>query len=96
MLILYTLPNCPNCIQIKSKLIASGYEFEERPMDAAESITDMRFLGCFAMEAPVLRVDDTFFEYQHCLREGFFSELLGMCNNLHELPDFDEIHESTT
>jgi len=96
MLILYTLPSCPNCIQIKSKLKACGYEFEEQPMDTAENIAELRYNACFAMEAPVLRVGDSFYEYQHCMKEGFFSELLGMCDNKHEIPDFDEIHESTT
>ena len=96
MLILYTLENCPNCLQIKSKLIYCGYEFEEQPMDTAENIAELRYNACFAMEAPVLRVGDSFYEYHHCMKEGFFSELLGMCDNKHEIPDFDEIHESTT
>ena len=96
MLILYTLPNCPNCIQIKSKLIASGYEFEERPMDTAENIAELRYMGCFSISAPVLRVDDRFFEYCDCVEDNFFSQLFHMRGDQKEIPDFDEIHESTT
>ena len=93
MLILYTLENCSNCYQIKAKLRACGYEFEEQPMDSAEAITEMRFNGCFACEAPVLRVGDDFYEYHHCIKEGFFTDLLGMCQDKHEIPDIRETHK---
>jgi glutaredoxin len=64
MIIVYSLPNCPNCEHLKEVLKTTGYDFEERPMDSAESITDMRIEGCFAMEAPVLKVNDKYFEYK--------------------------------
>ena len=95
-MILYTLEHCPNCLQLKSKLIACGYEFTERPMDTAESITEMRVNGCFAMEAPVLQCDDKFYEYCDCMEDNFFGTLFHMRGDQKEIPEFDEIHESTT
>ena len=92
-LTLYIMENCPNCLQIKSKLLACGYEFDIQPMDTAESITEMRVNGCFAMEAPVLRVDDEFFEYHHCIKPGFFTDLMGMCSDHKEIPNIQETHK---
>jgi len=94
MIVVYSLQNCPRCEEMKNKLAACGYEYEERPMDTAESITDMRIEGCFAMEAPVLRVDDTFYEYCNCSEENFFSELFHVRHDQKEIPPFDEVKEA--
>jgi glutaredoxin len=75
MIIVYSLPCCPHCEEIKAKLVAWGYEFQEEDMSSAESITELRVNGCFAMEAPVVRGDDTFYEYCHCSAPGFFSNM---------------------
>ena len=94
MIILYSLPNCPNCLEIKEKLESYGYEYEERPMDSAESITELRFNGCFAIAAPVLQVDDAFFEYCDCSEENFFSSLFHVRGDQKEIPEFNETHQS--
>jgi len=91
-MIVYCLDNCPHCEEVKEKLDALGYDYEVRDMQSAESITEMRFNGCFAMEAPVLQVDDQFFEYAQCQKEGFFTELLKMCPDQREMPDIPETH----
>ena len=59
-------------------------------MSSAENITELRVNGCFAMEAPVVRVDDTFYEYCHCSAPGFFSELLGVRPDQQEIPEVKE------
>lgn len=89
MILLYTLPDCPNCLQIKAKLQAAGYEFEERAMDSAESLAQLRYLGCFTQEAPVLRVEDTCYEYHQCNKDGFFTELFGVCQDEVKIPEYD-------
>ncbi len=78
-IILYTLSECPNCAILKEKLHIAGYDFEERPMDTAENLTDLRYIGFFGNTAPVLRVGDNFFEYTQCSHENFFSELMNLC-----------------
>jgi glutaredoxin len=72
-MILYTLENCPNCDHVKKMLRAAGYEFEEKDMSSPESITEMRFGGCFEMSAPVLQVEDKFYNYDQ-LKDGKISE----------------------
>ncbi len=71
-LVVYTLPECPNCITLKEFLSKNGAKFREEPMDTAESITEMRVNQCFAMMAPVLRVDDNF--YEDLFKGGKFDE----------------------
>jgi len=71
-LIVYTLPECPNCIILKEFLSKNGAKFREEPMDTAASITEMRVNQCFAMMAPVLRVGDEF--YEDLFKGGKFNE----------------------
>ncbi|HMK15798.1 MAG TPA: glutaredoxin domain-containing protein [Methanomicrobiales archaeon] len=59
-LIVYTLENCPNCEMLKEYLKSRKVGYLEKDMSSAESLTDLRVNGCFAMEAPVLRKDDLF------------------------------------
>lgn len=58
----YYLPDCPNCMTLKSALDAENIRYKSMMMETAESITDMRLGQCFAMQAPVLRVGDKFYE----------------------------------
>jgi len=95
MIIIYTLENCPQCIEMKNKLAACGYEYIEKPMDSAESITEMRLNQCFAMEAPVLQVGDRFYESCQCNEDNFFSQLFHVRGDQKEIPSFDEIHDSS-
>jgi glutaredoxin len=58
--IVYTLEHCPNCEMLKSYLKSRRISYAEKDMSTAESLTELRVNGVFAMEAPVLRYDDTF------------------------------------
>ena len=58
----YTLPNCPNCMRLKDALNMHKISYVIVPMDSAEGIAELRYGGCFAMMAPVLQVNDTFYE----------------------------------
>ena len=73
--IIYTLPDCPNCDRVKEILHLAGYEFEERDMSTPESLTELRFGGCFEMSAPVLQVDDNFYGWDQ-LKDGKITEAL--------------------
>ncbi|HVN65610.1 MAG TPA: glutaredoxin domain-containing protein [Methanomicrobiales archaeon] len=59
-LVVYTLENCPNCEMLKDYLKSRKVSYLEKDMSSADSLTDLRVNGCFAMEAPVLRKDDLF------------------------------------
>jgi glutaredoxin 3 len=89
MITIYTLPDCPNCESIKAKLEAAGYEYQETDMSTPENLTELRLNGCFAGEAPVLRVDNTFYEYCACKVDGFFAELFGVRPDQQEIPQYD-------
>ena len=60
VLVIYTLENCPNCEMLKDFLHSRRASFTERDMSSAESLTELRVNGVFAMEAPVLRRDELF------------------------------------
>ena len=60
VLVIYTLENCPNCEMLKDFLRSRRVSFTERDMSSAESLTELRVNGVFAMEAPVLRSDELF------------------------------------
>jgi glutaredoxin len=74
MNIIYTLPDCPNCTILKDFLRDSEVKFVEFPMDDAHSITEMRFNGCFAVVAPVLRTNDGFYDTGDLFKEGKLDE----------------------
>lgn len=67
MIVVYTLPCCPNCQDLKEKLKLSGKSYVERDMSDPASITEMRVNGYFGIEAPVARVGDDFFTYEEAL-----------------------------
>lgn len=60
--IVYSLPCCPNCVALKDKLNMSKIPYKTMSMDSPEGITELRVNGCFAMMAPVLQVNDDFYE----------------------------------
>ena len=60
VLVIYTLENCPNCEMLKEFLRSRRASFAERDMSSAESLTELRVNGVFAMEAPVLRRGELF------------------------------------
>jgi len=80
-LILYTLENCPNCDMLKKYLKGKGILFTERDMGSAESLTDLRVNGVFAMEAPVLRGGDTFLTSDDLFSRGKVQE--GVLDRIH-------------
>jgi glutaredoxin len=60
--IVYTLPDCPNCVKLKDELDKRGIVYSVAQMDSVDSIVEMRSSDCFAMSAPVLQIGDKFYE----------------------------------
>lgn len=61
LLIVYTLEHCPNCELLKGYLKKSGFQYAERDLSTAESLTELRMNGVFVNEAPVLQKQEDFF-----------------------------------
>lgn len=61
-IIVYTMENCPNCNTLKTTLKGLGIEYEVQDLETKEAIIDLRVLGCFPEEAPVLRFGRTCYE----------------------------------
>lgn len=70
----YTLEVCPNCEQLKICLRKLDVAYNERDMAGAEALTDLRLNGVFAMEAPVLQVNDQYFESKDIFEKGAVNE----------------------
>ena len=63
MITIYCLEDCPRCDEIKTRSHRRRVMRDrEEDMSTAENITELRVNGCFAMEAPVLKVGDNFYE----------------------------------
>jgi len=68
--IVYSTKDCPKCETLKDNLHKKGIDFEEKDMSTAESITELRVNGCFAMSAPVLQVDEKFYPVEKLFDKG--------------------------
>jgi len=73
-IVVFSLEDCPHCVELKEHLHKNKVVFEECAMDSAEGITEMRFNGCFAMVAPVLKVKDNFYEVDDLFPGGKLDE----------------------
>lgn len=60
-LIVYTTEVCPKCQRLKTYLQAQGIQFKIMDMQSPEGLAELRFNGCFALEAPVLQIDEEFY-----------------------------------
>lgn len=91
MITLYTLPDCQNCQEVKRILNASGRRVRIRPMDTAESQTELRINGCFLMEAPVIEYEGVFMGYDEFMKEWMAGSFLngGIIHNQKEIPQID-------
>lgn len=69
-LVIYTLEHCPNCDLLKSYLRERGVSYREEDMSSVDSLTELRFNGVFAREAPVLRRDLTFLTSKQLFKDG--------------------------
>ena len=70
MLSIFSLPCCPRCDVLKKYLSKKGIVVQHLEMDSAEGITELRMIGCFTMEAPVLINDDLFLESATMFPDG--------------------------
>ena len=57
----FTTKTCPRCDLLKKELARLGEEFETLDMALPQNITELRINGCFAMSAPVLQINDDFY-----------------------------------
>jgi glutaredoxin len=57
----FTTKTCPKCELLKKELALLDEEFETLDMSLPQNMTELRVNGCFAMSAPVLQVDDEFY-----------------------------------
>jgi glutaredoxin 3 len=64
MCVIYTLPNCPNCIEAKNTLFEKGIEFQEKNMFDPEAMTELNIAGIFPLSAPVVFLDNKYLNYK--------------------------------
>lgn len=77
--IVYSTPTCPNCVVLKELLKKAAIEFAEVNMASPAGLTELRMNGVFAMSAPVLQIDGSFYprlSTEKGLNAGYVSGLL--------------------
>jgi glutaredoxin len=57
----YSTRTCPKCEQLKRALAGKLIKFDNLDMSTPEALTELRVNGVFALSAPVLQVDDSFY-----------------------------------
>ncbi len=79
----YSVPLCLGCQQLKDFLHEKNIPFKEFDMQTPEGLTELRFNQCFALQAPVLQIGKTFYEYRQIFHGNELSntiiERLGKC-----------------
>jgi glutaredoxin len=73
MIIVYTLPVCPNCDDLKRKLAEKCIEFETRDLEDDDTRLGLLMKCVTLVEAPIVEIDGTFYDKNAALQE------LGLC-----------------
>jgi len=60
--VIYKTPECPKCRELAARLTQRGVEFEERDMTQPAVLAELRCDGVFCLSAPILKVDDEYYE----------------------------------
>ena len=60
--IVYTLPVCPNCEQLKCLLNENNISYTSRDIEDPDVYADLLLSGCSLVEAPILSIDNEFYD----------------------------------
>ena len=63
-IIVYTLPICPNCEDIKGKMRNAGIEFATRDLEEWDNYSDLLLAQVTFTEAPIVRIGNEYFDKQ--------------------------------
>jgi len=69
MIRVYNMADCPRCRTLEARLETFGFDFETMYMPSAEGMTELRMAGVFTLSAPVLQIDDRFYEMEDLFDE---------------------------
>jgi glutaredoxin 3 len=61
---IFTLPHCPNCERIMKLLDDDMHTYLVRSMEDPEALADLRFGGCFEVEAPIIQIGNNYYTYE--------------------------------
>jgi glutaredoxin len=64
MIVIYTLPDCPRCDEVKRLLNENKVDYTTRSMDDPEALADLRFNGRFDVVAPVIENNGYYYTYE--------------------------------
>jgi glutaredoxin len=57
---IYTTAVCPKCRRLKEFLNVMAIQYDMKDMQSPEGLTELRFNGVFALDAPVLQIGSKF------------------------------------
>jgi len=60
---LFSTPTCPQCERVKSILKNAGKDFENQDLSDPANLAELRCLGIFTMQAPVLMLSEEPLKY---------------------------------
>jgi glutaredoxin len=69
-IVVFSTPGCKNCKALKTILNMIGKRFEVRDMASSDAIAELLSEGVMVMSAPVLKIDDKYFDLQDIFPGG--------------------------
>ena len=75
-IIIYTTPTCPQCEELKTYMGKTGISYEEKDLTDFNNIAKLRQKGIFLSSAPILQIDNLYFNSLEIANKNFYSEVL--------------------
>jgi len=60
---LFSTPTCPQCERVKSILKNAGKDFENQDLSDPANLAELRCLGIFSLQAPILVISEDPLKY---------------------------------
>lgn len=60
---LFSTPTCPQCERVKSILKKAGKDFENQDLSDPANLAELRCLGIFSLQAPILVISEDPLKY---------------------------------
>ncbi len=69
MISVFTLPVCPNCDDLKNKLIKKGLQFETFDLEDDDVRIDLLMKSVTLVEAPIVEIDERYMSGKEAMEE---------------------------
>ena len=69
MIIIYTLPICPNCDNLKEKLVAANIPYISKDLENDDVRMELLMNSVTLVEAPIVEINGKYYDKESSLKE---------------------------